>query len=418
MNRIFIFDEYIKNLAAEAEKEALPMFNIADKICQHNTEKVLSAFMEHRVSEAHLAGSSGYGYGDRGRDTLEAVFAQVFGAEDALVRHSFASGTAAIATALFGVLRPGDTVVSISGTPYDTIKATFGIGGEHCGSLKEFGVKYRELPLLPNGRINLDALPEILKGAKAAYIQRSRGYSLRPSITVEEIREAVSIIKGISRDIIVITDNCYGEFAEECEPTAAGSDLIMGSLIKNPGGGIARTGGYIAGRKDLVEMCSYRMTAPGIGREVGCSLGENKNMYMGLFFAPSVVKSSLKTAIFAASVFNKLGYEVTPAVNEKRTDIIQSVILKTPAALSAFCRGVQKGAPIDSFVIPEAWDMPGYDDKVIMAAGAFNMGASIELSADGPMREPYAAWLQGGLTWESGKLGIMFAAEEVLKPGK
>jgi cystathionine beta-lyase family protein involved in aluminum resistance len=369
------------------------------------------------VSEAHLSGTTGYGYGDRGRDTLDAVFARIVGAEDALVRHSFVSGTNAIVTALFGVLRPGDLLVSLSGQPYDTLLSALGRGEDAVGSLPEFGIAYRELPLLPDGRVDRMAIPQAVKGAKVAYLQRSRGYSLRPSISVGEIEEIAAIIRQANPDALILVDNCYGEFAEDREPTQAGADLIMGSLIKNPGGGIARTGGYIAGRKDLIARCANRLTAPGMGREVGCSLDENKNMYLGLFFAPTVVAAAMKTAVFAAALFGRAGFAVSPGVEEARTDIIQSVTVGTPEGLSAFCRGIQRGAPIDSFVTPEAWDMPGYDDKVIMAAGAFHMGASIELSADGPMREPYAAWMQGGLTWPSGKLGVMLAAQSLCEKG-
>ncbi|MFV0400416.1 MAG: aminotransferase class I/II-fold pyridoxal phosphate-dependent enzyme [Oscillospiraceae bacterium] len=393
---------------------AIPAFSRIEAVCEHNTRKVLAAFHDNRVSESHLHGSTGYGYGDRGRDVLDALFAQVLGAEDALVRHSFVSGTNAITHALFGVLRPGDTIVSLSGLPYDTLHTVLGLKETGLGSLKDFGIHYKELPLQEDGRVNLEAIPKAAKGMKVAYIQRSRGYSLRPSITIDEIGRITKLVKMANPDAIVMVDNCYGEFVEELEPTQVGADLIVGSLIKNPGGGIARTGGYIAGRKDLVELCAHRITAPGVGREVGCSLDENKSMYMGLFFAPSVTADALKTAVFAAAVFGEMGFDVQPGPAEPRTDIIQSVVLEKPEMLSAFCRGIQKGAPIDSFVTPEAWDMPGYDDPVIMAAGAFHTGASIELSADGPMRPPYAAWMQGGLTWHSGKLGVQMAAESVL----
>jgi cystathionine beta-lyase family protein involved in aluminum resistance len=345
---------------------------------------------------------------------LDAVYAKAFGAEDAVVRHSFVSGTHAITTALFGLLRPGHRMVSLTGTPYDTLHAVLGIKEGGHGSLKEFGVIYEELPLLVDGKVDLQAIPAAVKDARMAYIQRSRGYSTRPSLFVEEIREIAAIVKQASPETLVVVDNCYGEFVEEHEPTEAGADRMMGSLSKTPGGCIARTGGYIAGCADLVELCAHRMTAPGMGREVGCSLAENKNMYMGFFFAPEVVAAAVKTAVFGAALFARMGYDVLPGPEEPRADIIQTVVLGTAEGLSAFCRGIQRGAPIDSFVTPEAWDMPGYADKVIMAAGAFNMGASIELSADGPMREPYAAWMQGGLTWPSGKLGVMLAAEELL----
>ena len=416
-NPFFAFHPALSALSQQALMECAPVFHAIDDTAEYNSQKVLSAFMSHRISEAHLQGTTGYGYGDRGRDALDAVFAQIMGAEDALVRHSFVSGTHAIVTALFGLLRPGNTVLSLSGRPYDTIHAAFGISGENVGSLKEFGVQYRELPLLANGTVDKAAIPGAVEGVKIAYLQRSRGYSLRPSLSVAEIQDIARIVKGTDPGIIVMVDNCYGEFVERLEPTQVGADIIMGSLIKNPGGGIARTGGYIAGRADLIELCAHRLTAPGMGREVGCTLDESKNMYLGLFFAPTVVASALKTAVFAAALFGRVGFAVAPAVAEPRTDIIQSVILNTPEGLAAFCRGIQRGAPIDSFVTPEAWDMPGYDDPVIMAAGAFHMGASIELSADGPMRPPYAAWMQGGLTWPSGKLGVLLAAQSLLDAG-
>jgi cystathionine beta-lyase family protein involved in aluminum resistance len=401
----------------EAERECSAAFLAIDALAEYNSHKVLAAFQGERVSEAHLSGTTGYGYGDRGRDTLDAVFARIVGAEDALVRHSFVSGTNAIVTALFGVLRPGDLLVSLSGQPYDTLLSALGRGEDVVGSLPEFGIAYRELPLLPDGRVDRMAIPQAVQGAKVAYLQRSRGYSLRPSISVAEIEEIAAIIRQANPAALILVDNCYGELVEEREPTQAGADLIMGSLIKNPGGGIARTGGYIAGRKDLIARCANRLTAPGMGREVGCSLDENKNMYLGLFFAPTVVAAAMRTAVFAAALFGRAGFAVSPGVGDMRTDIIQSVTLGTPEGLAAFCRGIQRGAPIDSFVTPEAWDMPGYDDKVIMAAGAFHMGASIELSADGPMREPYAAWMQGGLTWPSGKLGVMLAAQSLYENG-
>ena len=409
----FTFDDRILALSYEADGICRGPFAAIEKTAVYNACKVLSAFQKHRVGESHFAGTTGYGYGDRGRDTLDAVFASVFGAEDALVRHHFVSGTNAITTALFGVLRPGDRMVCISGTPYDTLHAVLGLRGENYGSLKDFGIQYDEIPLRADGKVDLDKIPKAVKGAKVAYLQRSRGYSLRPSITIDEITKIAGIVKAADRNVIFIVDNCYGEFVERHEPTDAGADLIIGSLIKNPGGGIARTGGYIAGRADLIELCAHRMTSPGMGREVGCSLDETRNMYMGLFFAPEVTAAALKTAVFAAAVFSKMGYRVLPSPQEYRADIIQTVVLKSEKKLAAFCRGIQRGAPVDSFVTPEAWDMPGYEDRVIMAAGAFHMGASIELSADGPVREPYAAWMQGGLTAATGRLGVLLAAQEL-----
>lgn len=414
MNQDFFkISEKIAAISYEADNICRAPYAIIDETAEYNACKVLAAFQKHRVSEAHLEGTSGYGYGDRGRDTLDKVFAEIMGAEDALVRHSFVSGTNAITTALFGVLRPGDEMVCLSGMPYDTLRPVIGISGGGFGSLKDFGIKYSQIELDKNGRVELSAISDAVKNAKMAYVQRSRGYSLRPSITIDEIAEIAEIVKESNPDAVLVVDNCYGEFVEKREPTQAGADLIIGSLIKNPGGGIARTGGYIAGRADLVERCAHRMTCPGIGREVGCTLGENKNMYMGIFFAPEVVAAALKTAVFASAIFGKMGYKVLPTPTEMRTDIIQTVILGSGKRLEAFCRGIQRGAPIDSFVTPEAWDMPGYNDRVIMAAGAFNMGASIELSADGPMREPFAAWLQGGLTAATGRLGVLLAAREL-----
>ncbi len=417
MDEFFPLSPSLRAAADDALRRCAPYFAQAQAVSEHNCHKVLAAFARHRVSESHLGGSSGYGYGDRGRDVLDAVYATVFGAEDALVRHHFACGTAAIATALFALLRPGDTMVCLTGTPYDTLHATLGLRERGVGSLAEFGVGYRELALTPAGSVDLGGVGAAVRNARVAYLQRSRGYSLRPSLTVAEIGEVAAAARAANPGVLVVVDNCYGEFVEKLEPTQTGADLIIGSLIKNPGGGIARTGGYIAGRADLVERCAHRLTAPGLGREVGCSLGENKNMFMGLFYAPGVVESAVKTAIFAAALFEGLGYETSPAYNAVRTDIIQAVVLGSPERLSAFCRGVQRGAPIDSFVRPEAWDMPGYDSKVIMAAGAFNTGASIELSADGPLREPYAAWLQGGLSFAAGKLGVLMAAEMVATEG-
>ncbi|MCL2068878.1 MAG: methionine gamma-lyase family protein, partial [Oscillospiraceae bacterium] len=356
MRQNFGISEQIRRLSREALTDCENAFKRIDDICEENTAKVLMAFRQNRIGSVHLTGTTGYGYGDRGRDALDAVFAQVTGASDALVRHSFVSGTNAITTALFGVLRPGDTMISVSGTPYDTLHSTLGLRGEgrNWGSLRDFGITYRELALLPGGKVDLAAIPEAVRGARMAYIQRSRGYSLRPSITVDEIREIANIIRQVDKNIIVAVDNCYGEFAETLEPCDAGADLIMGSLIKNPGGGIARTGGYIAGRADLVELCVHRKNSPGVGRDAGCSLDESKNMYLGLFFAPAVVAAAMKTAAFAAAMFGRMGYEVSPKADEHRTDIIQSVILGSPGKLAAFCRGIQHAAPIDSFVTPEA----------------------------------------------------------------
>lgn len=418
MMDFFDIDPRLKALAAQAEELCRPAFDRIGRIEEYNGQKVLSAFFKAGVSEAHLKGTTGYGYDDRGRDGLDQVYASIFGAEDALVRHTFVSGTHALATALFGVLRPGDTMVSVTGAPYDTLEETIGIrGGENTGSLMNFGVKYRQIELLPDGSPDYEAIAAAAPQAKMIYLQRSRGYSLRPSLSVEVIGRVARTAKEANPSVIVMVDNCYGELVEEKEPTQVGADLIAGSLIKNPGGGIAPTGGYIAGRKDLVELCGYRLTCPGMGKEVGCTLDVLRSMYQGIFLAPTVVASAVKTSIFAAAFYHLLGFEVTPTHEESRTDIIQSVLTGSPETLCAFCRGIQKGAPVDSFVTPMPWDMPGYDSQVIMAAGAFTMGASIELSADAPLREPYAVWLQGGLTYPTGKAGVILSAQEMLSEG-
>ena len=418
MNTIpFSVSPRVLDLARQAEARCAGQFAQIDQTAEANAWKVLSAFIQHGVSESHFYGSTGYGYGDRGRETLDQVFAQITGSQDALVRHNFVSGTHALTTALFGVLRPGDVLLSLTGSPYDTLEEVIGLRGEGNGSLKDFGVLYRQLDLLADGTPDYDAIPQAVEGVKVAYLQRSRGYSLRPSLSVETIEKVARLVHEANPQAIVMVDNCYGEFVELREPTQAGADLIIGSLIKNPGGGIARTGGYIAGRQDLVELCSYRLTSPGMGKEVGCTLGESRDMFLGLFLAPTVVGAALKTAVFAASLFELAGYPVYPRFDEPRTDIIQAVRLGEEKRLIAFCQGMQKGAPVDAFVTPEPWDMPGYNSQVIMAAGAFTMGASIELSADAPIREPYAAWMQGGLTYPAGKLGVILAAQSMEEQG-
>ena len=414
----FELDPAVRQAGQDALERARPDFQRIDEITEYNQLKVLSAFIRHGVSESHFVSSTGYGYDDRGRDTLDRVFADVMGAEDALVRHTFACGTHTLAVALYGVLRPGDTMLSATGTPYDTIHSVIGLSWEGQGSLKDFGVRYRQAELGQDGLPDLSAIcAAIDPSTKMVYIQRSRGYSLRPSLSVRQIGEVVRAVKAVKPDVIVMVDNCYGEFVEESEPLSVGADLIAGSLIKNPGGGIAPTGGYIAGRADLIELCSYRMTTPGLGREVGATLGQNRPLYMGLFHAPHVTGEALKTAAFTAALFERLGYDVTPRCGETRHDIIQAVLLREEKALIAFCQGMQKGAPVDSFVSPEPWDMPGYDSKVIMAAGAFTLGSSIELSADAPLREPFAAWMQGGLNFHSAKMGVLLAAQEMKNRG-
>jgi len=413
---IFPISEKLQQLAARAEKKAKPAFERIEQIEQYNGQKVLKAFIDNNISAAHLVGTTGYGYGDIGRDALDRVFAAALGTEDALVRHTFASGTHTLTVGLFGLLRTGDTLLSITGKPYDTLEEVIGIrdNGRNEGSLAEFGIKYAQTEL-KDGKIDLEAAAEAAKTATVAYIQRSRGYSLRDSFSSEEIGEAVKALKAANSNIIVMVDNCYGEFVEMNEPTAFGADLIAGSLIKNPGGGIAKTGGYLAGRHDLVERCACRLTSPGTGREVGCSLDELRSLYLGLFMAPTVVAAAVKTAVFAAALMEEMGVKASPAHDEERHDIIQALELKTPENLIAFCEGIQSGSPIDSYAAPEPWDMPGYESQVIMAAGAFTNGASIELSADAPMREPFAVWLQGGITYPTGKMGILLAAERMLK---
>lgn len=409
----FEFDERILKLAEKAEAECSEEFALAEKIARKNSEKVLYAFINNKVSSACLVGTTGYGYDDVGRDTLDKVYAEVMGAEDALVRHSFVSGTHALTVALFGVLRTGDKLVSLTGKPYDTLEEVIGIRGNGNGSLKDFGVEYDQIDFLPDGKPNLADIFMKVKDAKVAYIQRSRGYALRPTLTVEDIAEIVKSVKNANPNAIIMVDNCYGEFVEEAEPLSVGADLIIGSLIKNPGAGIAETGGYIAGKKKLVELCSYRMTCVGMGKEVGCTLNQNKLMYQGLLLAPEVVCNAVKTAIFTGKIMTMLGFECLPAQGAKRGDIITTVLMKNSENLVAFCQGIQKGSPIDSYVTPEPWDMPGYDSQVIMAAGAFNMGASIELSADAPLREPFAAYVQGGLTFPVARLGVLTAIQEM-----
>lgn len=403
-------------LGRRAEENVKNTFDKINETAEFNQLKVMRAFSAHKVSEAHLGMSTGYGYDDLGRDTLEKIYADAFGTESALVRHSIVSGTHAICSCLFGILRPGDILVSATGAPYDTLEEIIGKRGSSGGSLKEWGIDYIEVALTPSGKIDKHTLGEVLKNKKVKMVelQRSKGYAWRESYTVEEIADAIGFIKNTRADVVVMVDNCYGEFVQKQEPTDVGADIIAGSLIKNPGGGLALTGGYLAGRNDLVEQISYRLTSPGIGAEVGASLGMNRHMYQGFFMAPHTVAQSLKTAVFAAEVFSLLGFEVAPTSKEKRGDIIQAVKLNSAENLCAFCRGIQRGAPIDSFVVPEPWDMPGYSDQVIMAAGAFVSGASIEISADGPLRAPFAAYMQGGLTYESGKLSVMCAANNIM----
>ena len=415
---MFDFDRRIIELSEKASEIAKAQFENIDSITEYNQQKMLKAFINGGVSESCFTESTGYGYGDRGREIIDRVFAEAVGAEDAIVRHNFTCGTHTLAVALFGVLRPGDVMLSVTGVPYDTIHPVIGLAEneDNMGSLKDFGVIYDQVDLDENGRIDYEAIEKRLSESpvRMVYIQRSRGYSLRPTVSVAEIKRVVDIAKKF-RNTMVMVDNCYGEWTEKIEPTDVGADLMAGSLIKNPGGGIAKTGGYIAGKHEYVEQCAYRMTTPGLGREVGATLGHSRELFMGIFNGPHVVGEALKTAVFTASLFSLMGYGVTPDVNESRHDIIQAVKLSDEKKLIAFCQGLQKGAPVDAFVTPEPWDMPGYDSKVIMAAGAFTLGSSIELSADAPLREPFAVWLQGGLNFHSGKVAVMYAANEVLK---
>ncbi len=417
MTPFFKLSEKIEKASAAALELCSEQFKYIDEVTEYNQLKVQKAFIDNGISESHFNTSTGYGYGDRGRETLDKVWADVFGAEDALVRHNFTCGTHTLATALFGVLRPGDKMLCVTGTPYDTIHGVIGISGENMGSLKDFGVKYDEVPL-KNERLDFEAIEKAVDDTVTmVYIQRSRGYELRPSLSVDEIGRVCETVKRKKPDVIVMVDNCYGEFVEKKEPTQVGADLIAGSLIKNAGGGIATTGGYIAGKHDLVEKCAYRLTTPGLGKEVGATLGMNRELYMGLFFAPHTVGEALKSAVYISAMFEGFGYSVTPKYNEQRHDIVQCLGLENPDSLVAFCQGIQSGSPIDSFVLPEPWDMPGYDSKVVMAAGAFTLGSSIELSADAPIREPYYAWIQGGINFHSAKICANLAAQQMENKG-
>ena len=409
--------EKIYEIAERAEAALAPVFRGIDRIAEKNTARVLESFRRHRVSDAMFGGTTGYGYGDFGRDTMDEIYADVFGAEAGFVRYGMISGTHAISTVLFGLLRPNDVMLAVTGRPYDTLFEVIGEGkGNGDGSLADFGVTYDDVSLLPGGAIDFDGIEKKLAEhgdrVKVVFIQRSKGYANRPTLSSVEIGEIASFVKARCGAYVVV-DNCYGEFCDETEPTAHGADIIVGSLIKNPGGGIALTGGYVAGTKRAVELVSYRLTSVGIGTECGCSLGSTRDICKGFFFAPHVVAQAKKTAAFASYVFGELGYNVEPAYDAVRHDIIQTVQFGNPEGLCAFCRGIQAGSPVDSFVTPEPSPMPGYADQVIMAAGTFTQGASIELSADGPLRAPYTAYFQGGLTYESGKYGILKAAQTV-----
>ena len=414
---ISIFSKQLLDLKKVVLNEVADNFNRVEEISEHNTLKILNAMRRLKISDAHFKTSTGYAYGDIGREKLDELFAEIFCAERALVRTQFVSGTHALATALFGILRPSDELVSLTGAPYDTLQTVIGHAHAAKGSLKEFGVSYRELPLL-DGKVDIDAIKNfITPKTKLALIQRSRGYSMREPLTTCDIKKICAAVKAANKNCVTFVDNCYGEFVETQEPIEIGANLAAGSLIKNIGGGLSPTGGYIVGRKDLVELSSYRLTAPGMGDELGASLGTPRLLYQGLFLAPHVTAQALKGAIFAAGIFSKLGYKTRPLPDEIRGDIIQAIELRSAEKLIKFCRAIQSFSPVDSFATPEPWDMPGYEDKVIMAAGTFVQGASIELSADGPLREPYAVYLQGGLTFEHAIIGILGAAQalEVLQ---
>lgn len=415
----FDIDPRLYNLDKKANALCRNAFDRIESVSEYNQQKVLAAFIKCGVSEMHLSLSTGYGYSDIGRDTLDKVVATAFCAEDALIRHSFASGTHTLSVALFGILRPGDTVLVLTGRPYDTITGVFGIDKKSDGSLADFGVSYEQVDLTADGTPDTDEITRRLKSGKykMAYIQRSRGYSLRKSLSVDEIAALCDAVKSVSPETVIMVDNCYGEFVEKREPTECGADLIAGSLIKNPGGGIAPCGGYIAGKKEYIEMCAHRMTCAGVGREVGATLGHNRELYMGFFASPHTVGEALKTAVYASALFGLLGYEVSPQTDDERADIIEIIKLKESRALIAFCRGLQSGSPVDSAAVPYPAPMPGYDDEVIMAAGAFTGGASIELSADAPLREPYAVYMQGGLNFYGAKPGILMAADRLLSEG-
>ena len=407
----------LEKLALEVEEELEEKFKELDKICMLNSKKVLDAFQECDLQENHLSSSTGYGIDEPGRNKIEEIYAKIFKAEDALVRTQLISGTHALAVTLFGLLRPKDTMISISGAPYDTLQTVIGVGDEVSdSSLKAFGINYEQIELV-NNDFDIDKIKERLSknDVKLVEIQKSRGYSTRKTLTIDKIENVIKAIREVNKNVIIMVDNCYGEFVEEKEPIEVGADIAVGSLMKNLGAGIATSGAYIVGRKDLVKLCAERLTSPGIGKEIGPSLNQNPLLLKGLFFAPSVVRSSLKTAIFASRILEKLGYNVEPKYNEKRGDIVQTLILGSEDKLIKFCQGIQKGSPIDSNVLPYPGDMGGYEDKVIMAAGTFTQGSTIELSCDGPIRPPYIAYMQGGLTYEYGKIGVLKAIEFMQK---
>lgn len=417
MYRQLGISQNVLDFGSEIEASLKERFEEIDRNAEYNQLKVIAAMQKNRVSDIHFSGTTGYGYNDLGRETLERVYADVFHAEDALVRPQITCGTHALYTALAGNLRPGDELLSPVGKPYDTLEEVIGIRNSN-GSLKEYGITYRQVDLLPDGSFDFEGIrAAVREKTKLITIQRSKGYATRPTLSVARIGELIAFVKSIKPDVLCMVDNCYGEFVERIEPSDVGADMVVGSLIKNPGGGLAPIGGYIAGTKACIENASYRLGSPGLGREVGASLGVNQSFFQGLFLAPTVVAGALKGAVFAANVYEKLGFPVVPNGSESRHDIIQAVTFGKPEGVIAFCQGIQAAAPVDSFVTPEPWDMPGYDAPVIMAAGAFIQGSSIELSADGPIKPPYSVFFQGGLTWYHAKLGILMSLQKLQEAG-
>ena len=413
IDKFFDVKPQLMQLDREVMDRCKPYFDRIDEISQYNQLKVLRAFIDNNISAQHLTGTTGYGYDDRGRDGLDRLFADIMGAEDALCRHNFMSGTHTLTIALFGVLRTGDLMVCATGTPYDTLHGVIGIDGSHYGNLMDYGVKYDQVPLLENSEPDIEGIKEKCVNAKVCYIQRSRGYAKRKALSLETIKRISDAAKSVNPNIIVMVDNCYGEYTQTEEPLAYGADLIMGSLIKNPGGGIAPTGGYIAGRADLVEMCGHRLTAPGTGREIGCTMDVMREMYLGVYHAPMITANALKAGIYASCIYEKLGFETEPRYMDDRNDIVTSICAQTPENVIAICRAIQSASPIDAYAAPEPGDMPGYDSRIIMAAGAFTMGSSIELSCDAPLREPYIAYMQGGTSFEATRAAILLSAQKV-----
>ena len=404
-------------MAARAQERCRARFAEIDRVAEENTRRVMEAFQDNRVSESCFAGTTGYGYDDLGRETLDRIYAQVFGTESALVRIGFVNGTHALTAAMFSLAKPGETVLAVTGRPYDTLQSAIGLGGEEFGTLRFYGIRYAQVDLRDDGEPDYEAIEKAAseKSVTGVMIQRSRGYGERKALTVEEIGKICRSVRAVNPDASIMVDNCYGEFTDVLEPTHVGADIAAGSLIKNPGGGLAPTGGYIVGKKDLVDRAAMRLTTPGIGGECGSTLGNNRLLFQGFFLAPHTVAQALKTAVFCAAMMDELGLESSPGVDEKRSDIIQMIKLGSPEKMKRFCLGIQAGAPVDSYVTPEPWPMPGYDGPGIMAAGACVQGSAIELSADGPMREPYLAYMQGGLSYESGKLGIMMAVSAMME---